>query len=100
MGSPDGRHTLLLDLAKDPARRTPGHFAHLHATALRLAEEGQPVIIAGNLDPDNVQHAVRATRCRGVDVCGGVELSPGKKDPQRVAQFIAAVRELEEFHAL
>jgi phosphoribosylanthranilate isomerase len=52
-----------------------------------------PFLLAGGLGPHNVAEAIRATRPDGVDVASGVESSPGRKDPARVAAFIAAARE-------
>ncbi|MDO3384151.1 phosphoribosylanthranilate isomerase [Gilvimarinus algae] len=48
----------------------------------------RPLVLAGGLTPDNVAEAVAVTRCYGVDVSGGVESSPGVKDPALVEQFI------------
>jgi len=50
------------------------------------------LILAGGLTPENV--ADRATRVRPwmVDVASGVESSPGRKDPARVAAFIRAAK--------
>jgi len=47
-----------------------------------------PLILAGGLTPENVAQAVAQTRPYAVDVSGGVELNPGKKCPNKVAQFI------------
>ncbi len=52
----------------------------------------RPVILAGGLDVKNVSLAVRELRPFGVDVCTGVEATPGRKDHQRMKDFIAAAK--------
>lgn len=49
---------------------------------------GRPVILSGGLTPANVREAVATARPDGVDVSSGVELSPGRKDQERVREFI------------
>ena len=71
----------------------PGGTGHRFDWTLaeRVKEHG-PVILAGGLTPDNVTQAVRAAQPWGVDVSSGVEAAPGRKDPEKVRRFVAAVK--------
>jgi len=55
------------------------HFAH-------------PWFLAGGLDPANVAGALRVSGAQAVDVSSGVESAPGRKDPAKIAAFLAAAR--------
>lgn len=52
------------------------------------AQASRPIVLAGGLTAENVALAIESTHVYGVDVSGGVESSPGKKDPQKIEQFI------------
>jgi phosphoribosylanthranilate isomerase len=51
-----------------------------------------PLILSGGLKPDNVADAIAAVRPFAVDVASGVELAPGRKDPDKLEAFATAVR--------
>jgi phosphoribosylanthranilate isomerase len=56
--------------------------------AARCAVYGKPLILSGGLNPGNVERAIEIASPQAVDVSSGVESSPGKKDPQKVREFI------------
>ncbi len=53
----------------------------------------KPVILAGGLTAANVTTAIRLTRPYAVDVSSGVESVRGKKDKQKMIDFVNAVKE-------
>ncbi len=90
-----------------PGRLPRGDFLHLdrrhagayggsgllvgRAAARRIAAR-QPVVLAGGLNPDNVEEAIMAVRPFGVDVASGVERD-GRQDPERIASFVHRAKE-------
>lgn len=63
------------------------------ATARSLVET-IPVraFLAGGINPDNVQQAIEMVHPYGIDLCSGVEIAPGKKDPEKLRRLVSAVR--------
>ena len=58
----------------------------------RRAAVGHRIILAGGLKVENVAAAVRIVRPYAIDVASGVESKPGKKDHDRLREFIREVR--------
>ncbi len=60
----------------------------------RLAREARkygPIILAGGLTPENIGRAISEAQPQAVDVASGVEAAPGKKDPEKLRAFFAAI---------
>jgi len=53
------------------------------------------IIIAGGLNPDNIEGAVSTLHPFAVDVSSGVEAAPGKKSYDKMRRFIEAVRRVD-----
>jgi phosphoribosylanthranilate isomerase len=96
---PDGfLDTLLLDSGN---LRQPGGTGHpfdwkkARTLAEGMRKDGLKLVVAGGLTPENVGEAIEILRPWGVDVASGVEVRPGKKDPEKVRAFVNAVREMD-----
>lgn len=59
---------------------------------LRGRRAAVPLILSGGLTPENVAAAIAAVRPYAVDSASGTEAEPGRKDPERLAAFLDAVR--------
>jgi len=57
------------------------------------------LVLAGGLDPDNVEDAIEQVRPWAVDASSGLERAPGLKDHERVRRFVAAVRRADAVRA-
>jgi phosphoribosylanthranilate isomerase len=59
---------------------------------IRKAISPKPLILAGGLNPDNVEEAVRTVEPFAVDVSSGIEKSPGMKDFEKMLKFVKNAR--------
>ena len=50
------------------------------------------LILSGGLNPQNVVRGIKSVAPHAVDVCSGVESTPGVKDLRAIKDFVAAVR--------
>jgi len=60
--------------------------------ALKAKKYGIPLLLAGGLTYENVGRAIMTVKPFGVDVAGGVEISPGIKDKEKIRAFMHSVR--------
>lgn len=61
----------------------------------REAARYRPIILAGGLNPENIKEAVATVRPFGVDASSGLETEPGRKDHDRVREFIRRAKSLD-----
>lgn len=54
-----------------------------------------PVVLAGGLTSENVAQALVTTDVYAVDVSGGVEAAPGRKDREKIKRFIINARKFQ-----
>jgi phosphoribosylanthranilate isomerase len=62
----------------------------------RGAHRKRDFILSGGLNPGNVYRAIRLLQPKGVDVCSGVEIFPGKKDVLKMIGFVQEVKKVTE----
>ncbi|MGL6251960.1 MAG: phosphoribosylanthranilate isomerase, partial [Billgrantia desiderata] len=90
-----GAQALLLDAYRPGV---PGGTGETFDWSRIPANLAKPVILAGGLGPDNVAQAIERVRPFAVDVSGGVEAAPGRKDSGLLAAFAAAVAQADRTH--
>ena len=57
-----------------------------------IPQSHAPIILAGGLTPDNAKDAIDQVAPWALDVSGGIESKPGRKDPDKMARFMNACR--------
>ncbi len=72
-----------------------GTGKHADWELARRMKKMRPLILAGGLNKENVVKAINAVKPRAVDINSGAEISPGKKDPDKVREIVRTVREMK-----
>ena len=57
-----------------------------------IPQSHAPIILAGGLTPDNARAAIDQVAPWALDVSGGIEIKPGRKDPDKMSRFMDACR--------
>jgi phosphoribosylanthranilate isomerase len=80
-------------IADAPPAKLPGGNGMVAdwSVAREIASEF-PILLAGGLNPENVQEAIERVQPWGVDVSSGVERAPGLKDHGKVREFLGRVK--------
>ncbi len=66
------------------------------ASLFRSSGPSPHLVVAGGLRPENVSEAITTLHPWGIDVVSGVEVVPGRKDPEKVRMLIARARAAHE----
>jgi phosphoribosylanthranilate isomerase len=82
---------ILLDAFAGEARGGTGRMVDW-SIARKVGKLVPQLFLAGGLSPENVSEAIAAVQPYGVDACSRLESAPGRKDQERVRNFIKAVR--------
>ncbi len=85
----NGAKGLLLDTYSESAYGGTGHAFDWDLIPKNMSK---PVILAGGLMAENVGLAIQKVKPYAVDISGGVEISKGVKDSDKIATFMLAVQ--------
>ena len=80
-----GAQALLLDTPSASVRGGSGLSFDWQIIPKNLPK---PYILAGGLNEFNVKEAIKSVHPYAVDVCSGIEVAPGIKDPLKMKRFI------------
>ena len=83
---PESADVVLIDAPE------PGSGSVFDWSLAEGAPDGVRLLLAGGLNPDNVEQAIRKVRPWGVDAASGLEASPGRKDATKVRLFVARAK--------
>ena len=84
---------LLFDARPPKDANLPGGNARPFDWSLLAGKRwARPWMLAGGLDAENVAKAVAVSGARTVDVSSGIEDTPGRKSPDKIAAFLRAAQ--------
>lgn len=86
--SKTGISAILVDSFTESMPGGTGVMVNLSAFQTIQKESSLPVILAGGLNPTNIQSVIHDAHPYAVDVLTSVEEKPGQKDPDKISQFV------------
>ncbi len=86
---------IILD-SKPKGAKLPGGTGHsFNWSLLNNVSFSKPWMLSGGLNKDNISDALSTLNPDGIDVSSGVEDAPGQKNPEKIMEFISAVRKIK-----
>jgi phosphoribosylanthranilate isomerase len=85
---------LLLDAKAPLGGYSGGNGVAFDWALLKSADFSKPWLLAGGLNPENIEAAVAATNACILDVSSGVEDAAGQKSPIKIKNFLDIARKL------
>ena len=79
-----------------PHGSIPGGTGQTFDWLLTQRTSTKPLILAGGLNPANIEQAIEQCQPYAVDVNSGVELEPRKKDGAKIEQFMLALNHVDK----
>ncbi|WP_102347723.1 phosphoribosylanthranilate isomerase [Bacillus sp. Marseille-P3661] len=86
--STSGISAIIVDSYTESMPGGTGVMVNLSAFQTIQRESSLPVILAGGLNPMNIQALIDDVQPYAVDVLTGVEVIPGKKDAEKITEFL------------
>lgn len=73
----------------------PLDWPSIRAWSDRRGDSAAGWVLAGGLNPENVREAIQVSGATSVDVASGVEQPKGRKNAEKIRQFVAAAQRAE-----
>lgn len=91
-----GVDAVIMDTAVKRAGKTrfggTGQISNWELARSLVETSPLPVFLAGGIKPSNIKAALDAVHPQGIDLCSGIEVGPGRKDPAKLRELIELVR--------
>ncbi|HID56263.1 TPA: phosphoribosylanthranilate isomerase [Candidatus Poribacteria bacterium] len=83
-----GVKAFLIDTFTPTRRGGSGRRHDWRITAELIKRVEAPIFLSGGITPENVAEAIQLVNPYGIDLCSGVEIKPGKRDPVKLRRLL------------